>query len=76
MDKIKHAIEQQDYLKAFDPLKEYIISNPTYTDVISILEASIYMGLGDFHSALPCIQDVLKFNPVNHELYFMLGLVY
>ncbi len=76
MDKIKHAIEQQDYLKAFDLLKEYIISNPTYTDVISILEASIYMGLGDFHSALPCIQDGLKFNPVNHELYFMLGLVY
>lgn len=76
MDKIKLAIEQQDYLKAFDLLKEYVTSNPTYTDMTAILEASIYMGLNDFHSALPCIMDGLKFNPVNHELYFMLGIVY
>ena len=76
MDTIKCAIEQQDYIKAFDLLKEYITSNPTYTDTIAILESSIYMGLGDFHSALPCIQNGLKFNPINHELYFMLGMVY
>ncbi|MBD5549243.1 MAG: hypothetical protein HDQ97_17970 [Lachnospiraceae bacterium] len=76
MDIIRHTIEQQDYIKAFDLLKEYIASNPTYTDTIAILEASIYIGLGDFHAALPCIQDGLKINPVNHELYFMLGMVY
>lgn len=76
MDAIRYAIEQQDYLKAFDLLKEYITSNPTYTDTIAILEASIYIGLNDFNSAMHCIQDGLKFNPVNHELYFMLGIVY
>ena len=53
MDTIRHAIEKQDYIKAFDLLKEYIASNPTYTDTIAILESSIYMGLGDFHAALP-----------------------
>ena len=76
MDMIRHAIEQQDYIKALDLLKEYITANPAYTDTVAILEASIYMGLEDFHAALPCIQDGLRFNPSNHELYFMLGMVY
>lgn len=76
MDNIKLAIEQQDYIRAFDLLREYIAANPGYTDTIAILEASIYMGLEDFRAALPCIEDGLKFNPVNYELYFMLGTVY
>lgn len=53
MDTIRHAIEKQNYTKAFDLLKEYIAFYPAYTDTIAILEASIYIGLGDFHAALP-----------------------
>ena len=30
MDKNKHAIEQQGYLNAFDLLKEYIASHPSF----------------------------------------------
>lgn len=50
MDNIKYAIEQQDYMRAFNLLKEHL-ANPAYTDTIAILEASIYIGLKDFHAA-------------------------
>ncbi len=76
MENIRTAIERENYTEAFELLREYLISNPTYTDTIGVLEASIYMGLEDFKEALPCIQEGLRFNPSNHELYFMLGMVY
>lgn len=76
MDNIKSAIERQNYIEAFELLKEYVSIHPTFTDTIAILEASIYIGLDDFHAALPCIQEGLKYNPANHELYFMLGIAY
>lgn len=76
MENIRAAIERENYTEAFDLLREYLTGNPTYTDTIAILEASIYMGLEDFPEALPCIQEGLRINPSNHELYFMLGMVY
>lgn len=76
MENIRTAIERKNYMKAFDLLREYLTVNPTYTDTIAVLEASIYMGLGDLREALPCIQEGLRLNPSNHELYFMLGMVY
>lgn len=76
MDSIRFSIEQQNYLKAFELLKEYLTIHPTYTDTIAILESSIYMGLEDFQAALSCIQEGLRYNPANHELYFMLGMIY
>lgn len=76
MDNIKSAIERQNYMEAFELLKEYVSLHPIFTDTIAILEASIYMGLDDFQAAFPCIQEGLRYNPANHELYFMLGMVY
>lgn len=76
MENIRAAIERENYMEAFDLLREYLAGNPTYTDTIAILEASIYMGLEDFREALPCIQEGLRINPSSHELYFMLGMVY
>lgn len=76
MDNIKSAIERQNYIEAFELLKEYVKSHPAFTDTIAILESSIYMGLEDFQAALSSIQEGLRYNPANHELYFMLGITY
>lgn len=76
MDDIRYAIEHGNYIEAFELLKDYLTTDPAYTDTIAILEASIYIGLEDFHEALSCIQEGLRLNPSNHELYFMMGMVY
>lgn len=76
MENIRAAIEYGNYTEAFELLREYLTTTPAYTDTVAILEASIYMGLEAFKEALPCIQEGLRFNPSNHELYFMLGMVY
>lgn len=76
MDQIKHAIEQQDYQNAYDMFHGYLGTNPVYTDTLAIIEASIYMGLNYWDQALDCIENGLKMNPVNSELYFMLGNMY
>lgn len=76
MDDIRYAIEHENYMEAFELLKKYLTTNPAYTDTVAILEASIYIGLEDFEGALSCIQEGLRFNPSNHELYFMMGMVY
>ncbi len=76
IDKIKHAIEEGKYIEAYNLLETYSASNPAYTDSVAILEASIYIGLDRLPEAFVCIQKGLKLNPVNYELYFMLGMIY
>lgn len=76
MEHIKYAIEQQDYQNAYDLLKNYLDTNPDYTDSLAIVEASVYMGLEYWEQALECIKNGLKLNPINYELYFMLGNMY
>lgn len=76
MQNIRQAIEQQHYQEAYDLLQSYIQPDHPYTDTIAILEASIYIGLGRFQEAMICIHSGLTFNPVNYELYYMMGIVY
>lgn len=76
MNEIRSAIEHKNYIEAFELLKEYLTANPAYTDTIAILEVSIYIGLKDFQGALSCVQEGLQLNPSNHELYFMMGIIY
>lgn len=76
MDKIKQAIELHNYQQAYELLEQYMQAGQTYTDTLAILEASIYIGFEDFQKAMRCIEEGLKLNPLNHELYFMLGNVY
>lgn len=73
---IKNAIAQENYIEAFELLKKYLTDNPSYTDTVAVLEASIYIGLDDLEGALSCIQEGLRINPSNYELYFMMGIVY
>ena len=76
MEHIKYAIEQQNYQQAYELLKNYLKTDHDYTDTLAIIEASINMGLNIWDKALECIEKGLKINPVNYELYFMLGNIY
>lgn len=57
-------------------LKEYKVINNIYNDTMAILEASIYLNVGEKEKAFECISKGIKYNHKNYELYFMLGNYY
>lgn len=76
LNKISEAIGCQEYEIALKLIEEYLKNGNPYTDDIAVLEASVYMETNNFSTAYSCICDGLKFNPLNYELYFMLGNFY
>lgn len=76
LNTIKKAIEQEHYSNAYELLENYLQTGISYTDSIAILEASIYLGTQEYAKALRCVMDGLKINPLNYELYFLLGQAY
>lgn len=76
LDKIKEAITMHEHEKAIQLMKDYLENGNIYTDSLAILEASVYLETAQLSNAFHCISEGLKLNPLNYELYFMLGNLY
>lgn len=76
LNKISKAITGHDYPQALQLIEEYLENGNPYTDSLAILEGTVYLETNDFETAFRCIFEGLKLNPLNYELYFMLGNLY
>lgn len=75
-EEIGYLINESRWEEAKKALEDYKASNNSYSDIISILDASICFWEGKQEDAFVCISKGLAFNHENYELYFMLGNYY
>lgn len=76
LNKVTEAISCQEYQKALELIEQHLKCGNPYTDSTAILEGTIYLETKQFDAAFRCISDGLTLNPLNYELYFMLGNLY
>lgn len=73
---VKELINQEKYSEARVQLELYKETIEKYDDVLAILEATLYMHEGNWQEVLFSIQEGLRYNPRNYELYYILGNYY
>lgn len=76
LNKIKETLACHNYVDALHLIEEHLKNGNPYTDTLAILEATVYLETQEFDPAFRCISEGLKINPLNYELYFMLGNLY
>ncbi|MDE5803254.1 MAG: glycosyltransferase [Lachnospiraceae bacterium] len=75
-DNIREQIENGDYIRARELLDEEKIYLKGNDDTFAILEASICEAEGNPEGMFDAIARGISCNPVNYELYYMLGCFY
>lgn len=75
LEQLKNLIEEEKWEEA-RKLEQELEKNEEPSDVLSLLNAMIYMAEGDYESALKCITVGIILNPRNYQLYYVLGNYY
>jgi O-antigen biosynthesis protein len=75
LENIQNLIQNCQWREAQKLIDEYrkTAFNHSYTDMVEIFQAAIYMNDKEYDKAEKSILDGLRANITNYELYFMLG---
>lgn len=75
-DSIREHIENGDFIQAKALMDEEKTHLKSYDDIFAILDASICEAEADLNGMFNAIARGLAYNPINYELYYMLGRLY
>lgn len=76
LDEIQYLVEQRDYRKAREYMDGLKQEEHAYSDVMAILDASIYEALEEWDNMFCAIREGLRYACCSYELYYILGYYY